>query len=202
MKIIKPSIEIITPIDRDYILKHLERCGRTCYKSEDKITEDSASKFVSMIKKRKHDSVLEHIAITVKVICDRGVTHEIVRHRIGCSYSQESTRYCNYGKDKFGGEITFIRPPNLSTQEYISWTKVMETAEEEYLKMISLGTSPQIARSVLPNSLKTEIVMTLNLRAWLHFFDLRCAEAAHPQMREIADMIKKEFIEQLPEIFS
>ena len=119
MKIIKPSIEIITPIDRDYILKHLERCGRTCYKSEDKITEDSASKFVSMIKKRKHDSVLEHIAITVKVICDRGVTHEIVRHRIGCSYSQESTRYCNYGKDKFGGEITFIRPPNLSTQEYI-----------------------------------------------------------------------------------
>lgn len=214
MKIIKPSIEITTPIDRDYILKHLEKCGRTCYKSEDQITEDSASKFVSMIKKRKHDSVLEHIAITVKVICDRGVTHEIVRHRIGCSYSQESTRYCNYFKDKYGNEITVIEPcfwsgyseHNAAERErkelYDEWKAAMEDAERHYNNLIAKGAKAQEARSVLPNSLKTEIVMTLNLRAWLHFFDLRCAEAAHPQMREISDMIKKEFLTQLPEIFS
>jgi len=201
MRIIKPNIEILTVIDREQILKHIERCGRVCYKSEDKITENSASKFVTGIIKRGHESVIEHYSITVRVICDRGVSHEIVRHRIA-SYSQESTRYCNYSQDKFGNELTFIRPSNLSTQEYIAWTIAIETCEDQYLKLINLGTSPQIARSVLPNSLKTEIVMTMNLREWRHFFKLRCAEAAHPQMREIANIIRKEFFIVLPEIFN
>lgn len=213
VKIIQPSIEIMTPIDREYILKHLEKCGRTCYKSEDKITEDSASKFVKMIKGRKHDSVLEHISVTVRVICDRGVSHEIVRHRIGCSYSQESTRYCCYSNDKFGNEITVISPcfwnkyseHNAYERErrelFDEWEQSMEDAERHYNELISLGATAQEARSVLPNSLKTEVVMTLNLRAWIHFFNLRCAPSAHPQMIEVATMIRDEFVKVLPEVF-
>lgn len=212
VKTIKPSIEIITPIDRDYILQHLEKCGRVCYKSEDKITEESAPIFVKMIKGRKHDSVLEHIAVTVRVVCDRGVTHEIVRHRIGCSYSQESTRYCNYFKDKFGNEITVIEPCFWEYSEHNAcerdrrelrdeWFEAMKDAERHYNNLISKGATPQQARSVLPNSLKTEIVMTLNLRAWIHFFNLRCASSAHPQMIEVADKIKAEFVKELPEVF-
>ena len=195
MKIIKPSIEILTSINREEILKHIERCGRVCYKSEDKITEDSASKFVKTLIKNKHESVLEHVSLAVRVICDRGISHQIVRHRIA-SYSQEASANCKYK------ELIFIRPFDLSTQEYIAWTIAMETCEDQYLKLINLGTSPQIARSVLPNSLKTEIVMTMNLREWRHFFKLRTSEAAHPQMQEVANMILKEFNKELPEIFN
>ena len=187
MKIIKPDVQFITPIDGATILKRLEHCGRVCYKSEDQITEGSAEKFVAGIIKRGHEAVLEHCSFTVKFICDRGVSHEIVRHRMA-SYCQESTRYCNYGKGKFGEEITVIEPcfwkPN--TPSYDHWASSCFKAECEYFWLIDNGATPQEARSVLPNSLKTEVVMTANIREWRHFLKLRCSPAAHPQMREVA----------------
>ncbi len=202
MKIIKPSYEIMTPINREAILKNIELAGRTCYKSEDKITEDSASKFVRMLVKNGHEAMIEHQAITVKFVCDRGVSHEIVRHRIA-SFAQESTRYCNYSNDKFGSEITVIEPFffDKDSEEYKVWWACCATAEVDYLRLLRLGRSPQEARSVLPNSLKTEIVVTMNVREWRHFFKLRCASTAHPQMRELAIPLFEEMKELLPELF-
>lgn len=206
MKIIKPSVEIIDPIDGPSILKKLERIGRTCYKSEDKITADSAETFVRSVIKRGHESVIEHVSISVKFICDRGVSHEIVRHRIA-SYSQESTRYCNYSKEEiFGGEITVIEPcyfePLLSwTNEYRMWKDACVKAEDTYFCLLMRGFSPQEARAVLPNSLKTELVMTANLREWRHFLRLRTSPAAHPQMREVACMLLEKFRKLVPVVF-
>ena len=202
MKEIRPSFEIMDDIDGAKILQKLERCGRVCYKSEDKITEGSAEKFIGMILKSGHESVLEHEKLTVKFICDRGVTHEIVRHRIA-SYSQESTRYCNYSKDKFGNELTFIRPRFWAddSEEYAVWKQAMEEIEKTYVKLISLGAKPEEARSILPNSLKTEIVCTMNLREWRHFFRLRTAERAHPQIREISVALLDELKKRIPVIF-
>lgn len=203
MKVIKSYFEFIDAVDGEKILKKLEVCGRTCYKSEALTTEDSASAFVTGIIKRGHESVLEHQSITVRIICDRGVTHEIVRHRIA-SYSQESTRYCNYSKDKFGNELTFIKPIFWKDDDpkYIAWKNDMDHVENVYLlSMIDDGASAQEARSVLPNSLKTEIIVTMNLREWRHFFKLRAEKAAHPQMREIAIPMLKAFRSLLPEIF-
>lgn len=202
MKEIRPYFEIMDDIDGAKILQKLERCGRVCYKSEDKITEGSAEKFIGMILKSGHESVLEHEKLTVKFICDRGVTHEIVRHRIA-SYSQESTRYCNYSKDKFGNELTFIRPCFWAddSEEYAVWKQAMEEIEKTYVKLISLGAKPEEARSILPNSLKTEIVCTMNLREWRHFFRLRTAERAHPQIREISVALLDELKKRIPVIF-
>ena len=187
MRIINPSFEIIGNINPQEILKNIESYGRVCYKSEGKITDDSAAPFIQRILKNGHESVIEHEKITVKFICDRGVTHEIVRHRIA-SYSQESTRYCNYTKDKFGNELTFIKPVFWSddSKEYEIWTNQMKEIEDNYIKLINNGATPEQARSILPNSLKTEIVVTMNLREWRHFFKLRTASRAHPQMREIS----------------
>ncbi len=202
MKIIKPNYKIMTKIDREELLKTIEIAGRTCYKSEDKITEDSASKFIKMLIKNGHEAMIEHNSISVKFVYDRGVSHEIVRHRIA-SFAQESTRYCNYSNDKFGNEITFIKPFffDENSEEYKVWHSCCGTAEVDYLRLIKLGRSPQEARSVLPNSLKTEIVVTMNLREWRYFFRLRCANAAHPQMREVAVPLFKEMKELLPELF-
>lgn len=203
MKIIKPGFEILSPVNGQEILKSIERAGRVCYKSEAKANDDSAEKFVSGIIKRGHESVLEHEKITVRLICDRGVSHEIVRHRIA-SYSQESTRYCNYTKGKFGEEITVIDPCfwNENSEEYQLWFKCMKYAEEMYLQLVYAGATPQEARSVLPNSLKTEIVVTMNLREWRHFFKLRTAPAAHPQMREIAIPLLRELQRLIPIVFA
>lgn len=208
MKIIKPSVAIMTPIDGMDILRRIEWIGRTCYKSELKMTEDSAIGFIGNILKRGHESVLEHASITVKFICDRGVSHEIVRHRLA-SYSQESTRYCNYSADKFGQEITVILPCFFDTEMgtasnsfvYDEWKRACERAEEAYFKLLDLGATPQQARAVLPNSLKTEVVMTANMREWLHFLKLRTAREAHPQMREVAIPLLKIFREKIPVIF-
>lgn len=203
MKIIKPTFIIESLIDNESIIKHLERAGRTAYKSEDKITENSAARFISMIINRGHLSVIEHSFISVRIICDRGISHEIVRHRLA-SYTQESTRYCNYSKGKFGSEITVIEPCfwDPQDQKYQIWKETVSNIEANYNKLISLGATPQEARSILPNSLKTEIMMTMNLREWLHFFKLRTAKAAHPQMREIAIPLLKEFQKKLSAIFS
>lgn len=205
MKIIKPSFEILTPIDEASIYKQIERVARTCYKSEDCITEDSAPKMVRGLVKRNHMAMIEHSHVSVKFICDRGVSHEIVRHRIA-SYAQESTRYCNYNLGKFGGEITVIEPFFFKegTPEYLAWYMACKTAEDQYLELIKMGRSPQEARSVLPNSLKTEIVVTMNLREWIHFFELRAVGTTgdpHPQMKESAFPVLKAFAEAMPTIF-
>ena len=215
MKIINPSTHLYVngqPLAWKYgidMLKAIERIGRTCYKSEDKITDDSYEAFVRNLIKRGHLSVIEHCSVTADIICDRGVTHEIVRHRIG-SYSQESTRYCNYSADKYGNEITVIDPgpafgwdddTPAAIAKRIHWKSACRVAEMQYLKMLQNGASPQEARSVLPNSLKTEIWVTYNLREWRHFFKLRCAPAAHPQMQEVARMLLAEMTAYVPIIF-
>jgi thymidylate synthase (FAD) len=195
MQLIYPSIELL---NLNASPKLIERAGRICYKSEDKITEESADKFVKMLLSRGHESVIEHSSITMKFICDRGVSHELVRHRL-CAFSQESTRYCNYS-----GYMTFIIPPwvnilpgtytdsenvvnvngALNHSEY-RWVNAMSNADLDYTILIRRGWKPEQARSILPNSLKTEIVVTANLREWRHIFKLRLDKRAHPQMREV-----------------
>ena len=186
MKIVKPSVTLlwITP-DPD---TQLELAGRTCYKSEDKITPESAEKFVLKMQSSGHHAMLEHASASFRIITDRGITHEIVRHRLA-SYAQESTRYCNYSKKKFGHELSFIEPPGLTTKERSCWEVACADAEYYYLSLVDDGCSSQIARSVLPNCLKTELVMTANFREWQHFISLRSAPAAHPQIRPLAKEI-------------
>lgn len=202
MRIIKEDVEILTPISEDDVLRHIEKCGRVCYKSEDKITEGSAKTFIKNILSRKHEAVMEHFNITVKFICDRGVTHEIVRHRLA-SYCQESTRYCNYSKDKYNKEITVIEPFYLQagTSSYDAWENTCKTSEKAYFDMLNDGCTPQEARAVLPNSLKSELIMTANLREWRHFLKLRTSHASHPQMRLIAKKLLSKFLEILPTVF-
>jgi len=222
MRIIEPSVEILTPLEPELLI-NIERAGRTCYKSDlDKdgnikpITIKTADDFVRMLIGRGHEAMIEHGYVTVKFVCDRGVSHEIVRHRIA-AYAQESTRYCNYSKSKFGNEISFIKPLFFNKcpeavdttclewadhcnecYKYFWWETIMEDAEISYLQLIELGAKPEQARSVLPNSLKTEIVCTFNLREWRHFFKLRCAPAAHPQMRQVALPLYYEFLDKIP----
>lgn len=206
---VNPSIEILSDTSYETILKKIERIGRVCYKSEDKIKADSAEGFIRGIIKRGHESVIEHESISVKVICDRGVTHEIVRHRIA-SYSQESTRYCNYTSDKFSNQISCIdiatgfhydMDNEADRKKWQIWNDAMEAAEKYYFQLIEAGAKPEEARSVLPNSLKTEIVMTMDLREWRHFIRLRGSRAAHPQIAEITAMIREEFIKRYPIFF-
>ena len=202
MKIIEPSIEILSDVNSNEIMKNIEICGRVCYKSENRISEESSKKFIKRIIASGHESVLEHEKITVKFICDRGVSHEIVRHRIA-SYSQESTRYCNYRQDKFGNELTLIKPFFWKEDEkkYEIWCDVMKKIEDSYNELISLGAKPEEARSILPNSLKTEIVVTMNIRELRHFLKLRTSKNAHPQMREVANKLLKYVKETLPVFF-
>ena len=213
MKIIEPSFQWLDGKlpDGHAILANIATAGRVCYQSEQ--TSDDAT-FVRNLIKRGHESVIEHGLISVLLTCDRGVTHEAVRHRIA-SYSQESTRYCNYSKGKFGAEITYIditRGISLcpvtsklgldTIAEIIAeWFKACADAERHYMRMIELGASPQIARSVLNNSTKTGIVISMNPREWRHFFKLRNDPAAHPQMREVAEMMLTEFKNAVPVVF-
>jgi thymidylate synthase (FAD) len=201
MKIVKPSVEFLwmTP----YPLTAIERAGRTCYKSEQNIKEASASKFAHMILNNGHEAMIEHASMSYCVTCDRGVSHEIVRHRL-FSFAQESTRYCDYNSKG----ISFIEPHGLFKSEdedqadsYSSWISAMRIAESSYYQLRELGCKPEIARSVLPNSLKTEIVITGNFREWRHFFKLRTDKKAHPQMREIANMILEDAIPRVPIVF-
>jgi len=213
MKLIRPYFEILTT-DEEFLsmLKNIERARRTCYKSEDKITNESAPKFVEMIINHGHESVLEHEKITVKFICDRGVSHELVRHRIA-SFSQESTRYCNYTRNKFNSEITFIIPEWIDLTNWdgrihasaidtrMIWLRAMHRSELDYNKLIEDGWQPQQARSVLPNSLKTEIVITANLREWREIFRQRTSRASHPQMRELMIPLLNQLKNKLQIIF-
>ena len=198
MEIIRPYYVIETPIDEDTVYKRLEQFGRTAYKSEHLINEHTAAIFLSSIINRGHESVLEHVSITVRFICDRGVTHELVRHRL-VAYTQESTRYCNYAKKG----VTFIKPPFWEAENplYECWGTTMKYAESAYNYLIENGATPQEARSVLPNSLKTEIVATANIREWRHILRLRCSKNAHPQMRELMVPLLKELKYALPVLF-
>ena len=214
MRLIKPSYEILSDFNRNIKIKNLELYGRVCYKSEDRITDESAPKFVKMISEKGHLSIFDHVFISVRFIVNRGFTHELVRHRIA-AYSQESTRWCNYTKEKFGGHITFIIPPHLSINHGIYshdyeiqaigkeflWLHHMLACETAYNQAIQSGWKSQEARGLLPIDLKTEIIMTANLTEWKHVFKLRTDEAAHPQMREIMIPLYNEFKIKLPEIF-
>lgn len=186
MRIIEPSFKFEHLPEAEYVHRLLERAARTCYKSEDKIAPQTATSLINRILMVKHDSVLEHAGISVRIVCDRGISHEIVRHRLA-SFSQESTRYANYSKEKFGNEITVIRPFfwKEDSMQYLNWIESCEKAEDAYMALLRSGATPQQARSVLPNSLKTEIVVTANIREWRHILSLRCDAAAHPQMRQI-----------------
>lgn len=200
MRIIEPYVEIVKD-NFDSLLRKIEWCGRKCYKSEHLISADSAPGFVDRILHRGHESVIEHSVITAGFIVDRGVSHEIVRHRIA-AYSQESTRYCNYSREQFGNEITVIRPFFFEEHgNMLFWESSCEQAEEVYFYLLANGATPQEARSVLPNSLKTDIAVTYNLREWKHFFTLRCSQAAHPQMRQVAIPLLKYFKNKLPVVF-
>jgi thymidylate synthase (FAD) len=207
MKIIKPYYRILSDIDPGLTLANIELAGRTCYRSEERITADSAADFVRMIILSGHESVLEHEKITVKFVCDRGVSHELVRHRLA-SFSQESTRYCDYSKDRFDRLITFIIPPffenggtEVMSVEEIIWRDAMRHSEKMYLQLIGRGWVPQQARAVLPNSLKTEIVVTANMREWRLILRQRTSKAAHPQMRELMCPLLGELKEILPPLF-
>ena len=199
MKIVKASFEIL---DHSDLLRTIELGGRVCWKSEDKIEKGSAEEFIKRIKNFKHESVLEHGSITVRFICDRGVSHELVRHRLA-SFSQESTRYCNYSKDKFGREACFIEPTSsLTSEQYNIWLASVHRSEGDYFAMLDAGASPQIARAVLSNSLKTEIVMTTNPREWRHVLKLRCSTSAHPDIRSLMLEVRDEFASRWPVLFN
>jgi thymidylate synthase (FAD) len=217
MNVIKSSYEIVDEPDWDNLLLKMERCIRTCYKSEDRITKNSAEKIIKTIINRGHESTLEHDILTVRFIVDRGVSHELVRHR-HCSFSQESTRYVNYGKKG----MEFILPPwhsndllgewtydglglafdnkSLSNGDLL-WMESMLDAENNYNKLLDMDFKPEQARSLLPNSLKTEIVVTSNIRDWRHIFSLRCDNASHPQMREIMRPLYYELCNKCPVLF-
>lgn len=231
MKIINPSYEILTDISPfgTLELEQIERAARTCYKSEDKILDqaESAKKLIKKLIENGHEAMLEHSILSVKFICDRGVSHELVRHRLA-SFAQESTRYCNYSKDNFDNQITVIEPllfnaltkkekeqleettfeaiaidPFYSNvmKKYFYWFNSCVTAEKNYNRLLYLGCSPQEARSVLPNSLKTEVVMTANYREWRHILELRCSEKAHPEMRRSMLPLLEDLHGRIPVIF-
>lgn len=205
MKIIQPSYQIIgrEELEGMKFLKRIEEVGRTCYKSEDKITETSAINFAKTLIKNGHEAMIEHNIISVRFICDRGVSHELVRHRLA-SFGQESTRYCNYSNEKFGQELTVIAPcfftPDSKLWTY--WESAMLDCENMYFRLLENGAKPQEARSVLPNSLKTEIVVSMNIREWRHFFKLRCDTPAHPQMRQLTIPLLHELQQLIPVVFA
>jgi thymidylate synthase (FAD) len=202
MRVVKQSVEVMDKLDGKEILKKLETAGRVCYKSEDRIGEGTAEKFIKAIVDRGHESVLEHVSITVKFIVDRGVSHQLVRHRIA-SYSQESTRYCNYSKDGFGGSVAFVQPSFAveGTEGYDLWKKSCEDSEKAYFDLLNFGWTPEQARNVLSHSIKTEVVATMNLRQWRHFIKLRTDRTAHPQIREVATMLQEQLRREVPIVF-
>ena len=205
MQAIKAYTQIYNDFDGQKILEKIEKVARTCYKSEGKIQEGSAAKMVSSLIKSGHEAMLEHVSVTVKFVVDRGISHELVRHRLA-SFAQESTRYCNYSKDDFGSEIAFIIPEYLDYKSagWNTWKETMKACEDSYFKLLDIGLTPQEARAVLPNSLKTEVVMTANLREWRHFFKLRALGTTgkpHPQMLEVTVPLLEDFKQMIPVVF-
>ena len=202
MRLIKPGYEILTPLDGLTELKTIELAARNCYKSENAITKDgeSAKKMVKMLIGRGHEAMLEHSFLSVRFTCDRGVTHELVRHRL-CAFAQESTRYCNYSGKKFDRNVRFIIPFFFNDEQLALWTDACARAEAAYFDLLNTGATPQEARTVLPNSTAADIVMSGNFREWRHILRLRTAKDAHPQMREIMCPLGEELQQRIPVVF-
>ena len=204
MIIVKPQVLVPLNALHGDIEKKLERYARVCYKSEQQMNPEGDPEFLQRIIKSGHESIVEHEKATVMFIIDRGVSHEMVRHRVGAAYSQESTRYCRYSHSRFGSEITVIEPFFFTEDEaaYQLRAESCKVAERNYMALLEMGRSAQEARSILPNSLKTEIVVTYNFREWRHFFRLRCDAAAHPQMRQVSIPLLLHFKAHLPTLFA
>lgn len=226
MKIIEQGHKWVDSPNRGDAFHRIELAARNCYKSEDD-KKKSASELIRDLLKKGHESVIEHVNATIRLVTDRGVSHELVRHRLA-TYSQESTRYCNYSKGRFGGEITLIAPvwypvnmltaindksiPETWKEETSSletsflfrmkrWVACCAKAETEYMQMLAAGATPQEARAILPNSLKTEVIMTANMREWRHILRLRTSAAAHPQIRDLFQPVLSDMDRMYPELF-
>ena len=201
MKIIEPVVEI-EKVDYNKMMKNLERACRTCYRSEDKITEESYKTLLKNCINRGHESILEHEKITIRMTCDIGVYKDLTRHR-HASFSIESTRYCNYGKDKFDNQIKFIEPVNIekNTKLYEEWQKTCEEIEKHYIKMVNLGATPDQMRMILPHSTAAEVTMTANIREWKHILSLRCTKHAHPAVEQVMIPLLLHLKKNMPEIF-
>lgn len=204
MREVEQGFEVLTPISQgaQWELALIEQAARTCYKSEDKAGPGSDRKLIRGLIQRGHESVLEHSVLSVKLICDRATSHQIVRHRLA-SFSQESQRYCNYSGDKFTGEVTFVKPGLIArgTEAYDIWRKSCEQAEEAYFKLLGFGLNPEEARSVLPNSTKTELVITANYREWRHIFDVRCDVHAQYEIQTLMTDLVLALHKLIPVIF-
>jgi thymidylate synthase (FAD) len=198
MRWIDSSVELVEDIDSSAIIKKVEIATRTCYRSEDMIADGTAEKLIRNCIKRGHESVLEHGALTFKIVCDRAIMAEITRHRLA-SYSVESTRYCAYNKDKFGGELSFVKPWWIELPGYddavVAIDNATFAAEKAYLDMLKKGFAPDVARCVLPNCLATTIVVTMNMREIRHFLQLRLSNKAHPDIRIIANKIMQMMVD-------
>ena len=202
MIIIKPEIQV-EEFSGIKIMKNIERACRTCYRSEDKITEDSYKKLITNCINRGHESVMEHEKITVRMVCDIGVYKDLTRHRFG-SFSIESTRYCSYNKDKFGNQIKVIEPVNIpeNTDMYKLWEETMQSIENNYMKMAQCGATPDQLRMILPHSTAAEVTMTCNIREWRHILSLRCSKMAHPSIRQILIPLLLYFTQEMPYLFN
>ena len=201
MKIVEPRIEI-EKVDYKKIMQNLERACRTCYRSEDKITDESYKTLLKNCINRGHESILEHEKITIRMICDVGVYKDLTRHRIA-SFSIESTRYCNYGKDKFDNQIKFINPVIIekNTELYNEWERCCEEIENHYMKMTQMGATPDQMRMILPHSTAALVTMTANIREWKDILALRCTNHAHPAVEQVMIPLLIHFKEKMPEIF-
>lgn len=200
MKLIEPRV-CVESYDSRKIMKNLERACRTCYRSEDLITEESYKTLLKNCINRGHESILEHEKITIRMTCDVGVYKDLTRHRFA-SFSIESTRYCNYGKDKFDNEINFIRPIFADELDKFNiWEDTMKTIEDAYMKMVAAGYKPDEMRMILPHSVAAEVTMTTNIREWKHILDLRTKKMAHPAVQQVMIPLLLNFKKNMPEIF-
>ena len=202
MKLVDPIL-YVEDYDGKKMLQRIERACRTCYRSENLITENSYKKLLKNCLNRGHESILEHEKVSIRMICDIGVYKDLTRHRFG-SFSIESTRYCNYGKDKFDSEIKFIKPVHIEegSSLYNYWETGLEALEENYLKMAQEGAKPDQLRMLLPHSTAAEVNMTCNLREWKHVLSLRCTNHAHPSIRQLLIPLLLKFKKDMPEIFA
>ena len=204
VKIVEPSYRILTPINGKEILQHIEKIARTCYKSEDRITEDgeSAKKLIKSLIELGHTAMIEHYSISVQFTTDTGFLKDITRHRLA-SFAAESTRWCNYSKGKFDNQISVIKPVNIQegSREYEIWLECMKNIEKSYMEMAELGCAPDQMRMLLPHSTKTDINITANIREWRHIFKIRLFGHAHPSIKQLLDPLLKDFQKEIPILF-